>query len=47
MEMHRRLRFACCARGKSQQGDIIPAGLDRIEPDRLAQRDPIELGIMI
>ena len=47
MEMHRRLGLACGARGKSQQGDVIAAGLDRVEPDRLVQRHPVELGIMV
>ena len=47
MEMHRRFWFAGGAGGKSQQGDIIPAGPDRIEPDRLVQRHPIELSIMV
>jgi hypothetical protein len=47
MEMHRRFWFARGAGGKSQQRDIIPAGFDRIEPDRLVQRHPIELGVMV
>jgi hypothetical protein len=47
MEMHGRLRFARGARSKSQKRDIVPAGFDRIEPDRLAQRHPVKLGIMV
>ena len=47
MEMHRRLRLACRARGETQQGDVVPAGLDGIEPHRLVQRHPIEFGIVI
>ena len=47
MEMHRRLRLARGARGKSQQRDIVAAGLDRIEPDRLVQRHPVEFGVMV
>ena len=47
MEMHRRLRLARGARGKSEQRDIVPAGLDRLEADRLVQRHPIELGVMV
>jgi hypothetical protein len=47
MKMHGGFWFARGARGKSQQGDIVPAGLDRIEPDRLVQRHPIELGVMV
>ena len=47
MEMHRRLGLTRGARGKPQQGDVVAAGLDRIEPDRLAQCHPIELGIMV
>src|SRR5260221_8678161 len=45
MKMHRGFWFARGARGKSQQGDIIPAGLDRIESDRLVQRPSIQLGV--
>ncbi len=47
MEMHRRFWFARGARGEPQQGDIIPAGFDRIKPNRLAQRHPIELGVVV
>ena len=47
MEMHRRLRLARGARGKSQQRDVVPAGLHGVEPDRLVQRHPIELGVMV
>ena len=47
MEMHGRLGFARGARGKSQKSNIVAAGLDGIEPDRLAQRHPIEFGIMV
>ena len=47
MEMHRRLRLARGARGKAQQRDIVAAGLDRVEPHRLVQRHPVELGVMV
>ncbi len=47
MEMHRRFWFARGARGKSQQRHIVPASPDRIEPHRLAQRHPVELGVMV
>ena len=47
MEMHRRLGFTRSARGKPQQGHVIAAGLDRIEPDRLVQCYTIELGIVV
>ncbi len=47
MEMHGRLWLARGAGGKSEQGDIIAAGLDGVEPDRLVQRHAVELGIMV
>src|SRR5437762_12928719 len=47
MEMHRRLWLARGARGKSEQGDSVPAGYYGIEPNRLAQRHAIELGIVV
>ena len=47
MEMHRRLWLARGARGKSQQRDVVPAGFHRIEPHRLVQRHPVELGVMV
>ena len=47
MEMHRRLRLARGARGKSQQRDVIAAGLHRVEPHRLVQRHPVEFGVMV
>ena len=47
MEMHRRLWLTRGARGKSQQGDIIPAGFDCIKPNRLVQRHPIEFGVVV
>ena len=47
MEMHRRFWFARRAGSKAQQGDIVPAGLDGIEPHRLVQRHAVEFGIVI
>ena len=47
MEMHRGLWLARGAGGKAEQRNIVAAGLDRIEPDRLVQRHPIELGVMV
>ena len=47
MEMHGRLGLARGSRGKSEQRDIVPAGPDGIEPHRLVQRYPIELGVMV
>ena len=47
MEMHRRLRLARRARGKAEQRDIVAAGLDRIEANRLVQRHPVELGVVV
>ena len=47
MEMHRRLRLAGRARGEAEQRDVVAAGLDRLEAHRLAQRHPVELGVVV
>ena len=47
MEVHGRLRLARGARGKSEQRDVIPAGPDGVEADRLVQGDAVELGIVV
>ena len=47
VEMHGRLRLAGGAGGEAEQRDVVAAGLDRVEAHRLAQRDPVELGVMV
>ncbi len=47
MEMHGRLGLASGARGETEQCYVIAAGLDRSETHRLAQRDAVELGVVV
>ena len=47
MEMHGRLRLAGGAGGEAEQRDVVAAGLDRLEAHRLAQRHPVEFGVMV
>ena len=47
MEMHGRLGLAGGAGRKAEQRDVVAAGLDRVEGHGFAERDAVELGIVI
>ena len=47
MEVHRGLGFAGGARGEPQQRDVVASGRHGLVTDRLVERDPVELGIMV
>ena len=47
MEMHGRLRLAGGARREAEQRDVVAPGRHRVERHRLAQRDAVELGVVI
>ena len=47
MEMHRPLGLAGRTRGEPDQRHIVLAGLNGLETDRLLQREPVELGVVV
>ena len=47
MEMHRRLRLAGGAGGEAEERDIVAAGLHRVERHGFAERNAVELGVVI
>ena len=47
VEMHRRLRLAGGAGGEAEQRHVVAAGRDRLEAHRLAERDAVELGVVV